>query len=373
MSAPLIKGSCPGALHPMMSGDGLVVRVRPFGGVLGVDQAAGLATLADTCGNGLIDLSARANVQLRGVTPDSHPTLLDGLRDLALIDQDARREGRRNIVVTPFWHPGDVTQDITTALTKALGVQNAPDLPVKFGFAVDTGGAPVLQTTSADIRFEHGPQGELLLVADGCDRGKMITAHSSIVEGLALAAWFAQHRGTHKRMAALLQTGIPLPSGFDTPRQTQTWRPAPGRAPGGVLLGLAFGQMTARTLQALAGTGPLRMTPWRMILANHVPDDSEGLILDPADPLLRITACTGAPRCAQGVAPTRPLAKRLARALKPDQTLHISGCAKGCAHPGPAPLTLTATADGFDLIRNGRASDMPGVTALSPDDILKAI
>jgi precorrin-3B synthase len=37
--------------------------------------------------------------------------------------------------------------------------------------------------------------------------------------------------------------------------------------------------------------------------------------------------------------------------------LHVSGCAKGCAHPGRADLTLCATQQGFDIIRNGRASD----------------
>jgi len=39
--------------------------------------------------------------------------------------------------------------------------------------------------------------------------------------------------------------------------------------------------------------------------------------------------------------------------------LHVSGCAKGCAHPGVAPLTLTAQADGFDLVRRGRAGGLP--------------
>ena len=29
MSAPQVKGWCPGAHRPMMSGDGLVVRIRP--------------------------------------------------------------------------------------------------------------------------------------------------------------------------------------------------------------------------------------------------------------------------------------------------------------------------------------------------------
>ena len=47
MSAASVKGWCPGALRPMLSGDGLVVRVRPFGGRIDTAQIAGLAQLAD--------------------------------------------------------------------------------------------------------------------------------------------------------------------------------------------------------------------------------------------------------------------------------------------------------------------------------------
>ncbi|MFD1807161.1 hypothetical protein ACFSHQ_00890 [Gemmobacter lanyuensis] len=36
-----MQGWCPGALRPMMSGDGLVVRVRPRLGRLRADQARG--------------------------------------------------------------------------------------------------------------------------------------------------------------------------------------------------------------------------------------------------------------------------------------------------------------------------------------------
>ena len=57
--APVIKGWCPGALTPMMSGDGLVVRVRPFGGRISAEQAKGLADLATQSGNGMMDLSSR--------------------------------------------------------------------------------------------------------------------------------------------------------------------------------------------------------------------------------------------------------------------------------------------------------------------------
>jgi len=99
----------------------------------------------------------------------------------------------------------------------------------------------------------------------------------------------------------------------------------------------------------------------------------EGLITDPEDPLLRVIACTGAPGCAQGLAETRPVARALAPQLGRSQMLHVSGCAKGCAHPGALELTVTATPTGFDLIKGGRASDTPTTKNLTLQDIQKAI
>ena len=40
-----VKGWCPGALRPMLSGDGLIVRIRPYCGAFDLDQARGLADL----------------------------------------------------------------------------------------------------------------------------------------------------------------------------------------------------------------------------------------------------------------------------------------------------------------------------------------
>ena len=42
----VVKGWCPGALRPMESGDGLLVRVKPWCGALSLDQAAGVAEIA---------------------------------------------------------------------------------------------------------------------------------------------------------------------------------------------------------------------------------------------------------------------------------------------------------------------------------------
>jgi len=100
MSAAMVKGWCPGALRPMQSGDGLVVRVRPFGGRLDAAQISGLAHLAERHGNGLIDVTSRANLQIRGVSESGHRLLLDGLAQLTLLDPDAV-DALRSVLTEP--------------------------------------------------------------------------------------------------------------------------------------------------------------------------------------------------------------------------------------------------------------------------------
>ena len=100
MSAFAIKGWCPGALRPMPSGDGLVVRLRPRGGRLSSAQAAGIAELSRRHGNGLIDLTGRANLQIRGVSRGEPRAVDRGLDRLGLVDAElaignaAQRPGR---------------------------------------------------------------------------------------------------------------------------------------------------------------------------------------------------------------------------------------------------------------------------------------
>jgi precorrin-3B synthase len=136
------------------------------------------------------------------------------------------------------------------------------------------------------------------------------------------------------------------------------------------MVGFEFGQLQAQTLGHLARLGPMRLTPWRMILVEgaQVLPDIPGLITRADDPLLRVVACTGAPGCKQAHQPTRALARRLAQ-LWPAGLLHVSGCAKGCAHPGAAQTTLVATPEGFDLIRNGTAAAAPTRRGLTPQGV----
>lgn len=198
MTRLAIKGWCPGALKPMMSGDGLVVRVRPYGGRLDAMQAAELADLAERYGNGLIDATSRANLQIRGVTHQAHPALLEGLSQLKLIDRDPEAESRRNVLVTPFWGVADDTSSLAAELEQALA-GNAIDLPTKFGFAVDDGEVRVLAGASADIRIERDRAGGLIVRADGIEFGHSTTRGDAVNAAIALAEWFVRSGGVSGR------------------------------------------------------------------------------------------------------------------------------------------------------------------------------
>ncbi|WP_065333158.1 precorrin-3B synthase [Tritonibacter mobilis] len=368
-TAPKVYGWCPGALRPMMSGDGLVVRIRAPLGRLTSEQAKAVADLSMRYGNGVLDLSARANLQMRGVREERHPALIAALQDLGLVEQDAHAEARRNILMTPFWADGDRSHHIALALTEGLAQAEDLPLPGKFGFAVDAGQVPVLQGTAADIRIE-GAGDRLTLRADGADVALEVCKDQAAAEALTLARWFLDQGGASEgrgRMHALLaRRAVPASHNADVARGAS--RPAPGQTRSGALVALEFGQITAETFAALATHGPLRLTPWRMLLIENAQELAPlpGLIHSATDPRLRVSACTGAPGCLQALSETRALARDLAPHLPEGSSLHVSGCAKGCAHPKPADVTLTATGtDRFDLIRNGRADDRPLRSALS--------
>ncbi|GKQ49821.1 precorrin-3B synthase [Bradyrhizobium sp. Ce-3] len=377
MSAVAIKGWCPGALRPMQSGDGLVVRIRPRGGRLDAAQAAGIAQLADRYGNGLIDLTSRANLQIRGVRDEGHPPLIEGLAELELLDAGADIEAQRNILVTPFWTADDDTRALAAELERALAAA-VLDLPTKFGFAIDDGNARVLAGASADIRIERARNGKLLVRADGARSGLSVAWSEAVQVALALAEWFVASggaKGEKRRMAAHLAGGASLPPSLrgDSEPVARSADPVPGLYPTGAMVGVAFGQLTLQTLSHLAGcTQALRMTPWRMVLAEGMPEMPRGadLVTDPNDPALRVHACSGAPRCREAYADTRALASALAAFVPADARLHVSGCAKGCAHSGSADITLVASSDGFDFIRRGTTRDAPEMRGLMSADLV---
>ncbi|MHA6263852.1 cobalamin biosynthesis protein CobG [Arenibacterium sp. CAU 1754] len=372
MSAPVIKGWCPGAHRPMMSGDGLVVRVRPYLAHLEAAQVRGLCDLALRYGNGTLDLTSRANLQIRGMAAGDHMALLQELDALGLIDADPAVEGHRNILIAHDWEAGDLTERLGRTLLARLPA--LPELPEKIGYAIDTGASAQLQAGSADFRFELAGDDGLILRADGAGLGKRITEETAMDDLAALIGWFVETGGPAAgRMARHLKS-VPLPEDWQDTAQRVARAPlVPGAAPGGVVLGAAFGQIDAKALQSLmdtSGAQAVRLMTRRMFQLRGVQvDAAPGFVTRPNDPILFAHACPGAPFCPQAETETRDTATRLAAALPNGATLHVSGCPKGCAHPRAADVTLVGRAGAFDLVLNGAPWDEPTRRAMDPDQM----
>ncbi|TVQ57515.1 MAG: precorrin-3B synthase [Rhodobacteraceae bacterium] len=384
MTTPEIKGWCPGAHRPMRSGDGLVVRVRPRGGEIAPEALAGLAALSARHGSGAVDVTARANLQIRGVTDAAYPRLRDRLDALGLLDEDPTAESRRNVTLTPFRTAARDQAGLAEALAQGLADPGFAGLPGKFGFVIDAEpGGRRLAEISGDIRVEGA--GETMVVrADGAATGRRAaTAADAAALALALARWFLASGGVgpdgRGRMRRHLAAGARPPADLtgDAAPDAPTPPPGPGPAMGGVCVAAAFGQFTADDLALVArvAPAPVRPTPFRTLFLPGLADASAlaaapGIILAAADPMLRVVACPGAPLCPQAAAPTRDLARALAARVRPGALLHVSGCVKGCAHPDAATLTLTARDGAFDLVRDGAPWDAPAARGLSAARVL---
>jgi precorrin-3B synthase len=359
--AAAVRGWCPTAWQPMMAGDGLLVRVRPPLGRMDREQVERLCEACLRFGNGHIDLTNRAALQIRGVREADHDALMARLVEARLAQADPEQERRSPLVVTPDWAAGDDTATIAAALTARI--EELPPLPAKIGFAIDAGPAPALRDVPADFRIERGASGGLILRAEGRERGQPIHASEAVDALIGLAHWFVASGGTQAgRMARHLEPLAAAATEGSAPARSR--RITLARAPG-PFYAAPFGRIEAAALLGAmdGGTRAVRLTPWRGLIL----EGSEIAGDDPDDARLAADACPGAPGCPQASVSTRDLAIRLAPHIS---GLHVSGCAKGCARPSQAAVVLTGRDGRFDLSRNARAGAPPERAGLLPDQII---
>ncbi len=330
-----VKGWCPGTLRPMASGDGLIVRVRPWCGAFTLVQAAGLAEIAASLGNGHIDLTRRANLQIRGLREESLPALHEALDRLGLLEHEAAR----NVMVGPL--AGPEARALAMSLGRALPADQSP----KFGCLVDGGGPLSIIGERADIALYVASEGVAVRI-DGEWLG-VTTPDRAVAVALG------------ERQPLAKMTVVPIPG------QRRLGRI--GRFTG---VAAPFGRIEAAQLQELvassarAGASEIRLSPWRALYIDAVIEGT-GLIVDDNDPLLRIEACPGAPACQSATVDTRADARRLAAMGLPG-TIHVSGCTKGCARSAPAYLVLVGQEGRYGVVRNGTARD-PVTGTIAPD------
>ncbi|GES42085.1 precorrin-3B synthase [Rhizobium dioscoreae] len=390
----MVRGACPSLSAPMQTGDGLLVRLRPSTPGLTIAQLRLLAEAAERHGNGLIEITARGNFQLRGMTPQSMPGLAADIDRAGIVP-----ESGVTIEVPPLSgvDPSEIAdaRGLSERLRSAIdALRPKPLLAAKLAIIVDGGGRLVLDELSADIRLKavtaaDGRKLWTLAIAGTETTATRLVALSgeeaiACVMALlkALAAIGPRARGRDLDIAALgLQ--FPAPSSFPR-RETNS-----SALPVGVIpldneqtaLGLrpAFGQIHAQDLirfldhAEMTGAHELRTGPEHSLLLLGLPRERiKGILAAAADcgfqtraddPANYAVPCSGAGACASAHYATKKAAADLVEIghelLDGSLKVHLSGCAKGCAHPFPAMLTIVGAATGYAIVVNGSASSEP--------------
>lgn len=385
MSAPARRGACPALAAPMRTGDGLLARLNPVAGGFSPDALAGLCESAQRHGSGIVEVTARGSVQVRGLTEQSAPLLaaeVDRLGIAVRAGVPVETGPLAGLDRDEIADPRPLAAQIRAALAKAgLAARLGPKVSV----VVDGGGRVGLCGLIADVRLAATrAQGEILWrLAVGGD-ATTATPLGLLAEADACAAALSilgQVAALGRTARAKDLSACPRTEIAERPRRESK---AVGVFPltdGTCALGIAlpFGSMPAKTLIALAhaartlGAAEIRPAPARALLFPGLDADAcralqeaaagLGFVTDPADPRLAISACPGRPACASGRIATRDIAAELAASaadlLDGSFTLHVSGCAKGCAHSGAAPLTLTGGDVGAALVADGTAASAP--------------
>ncbi|NCJ05095.1 precorrin-3B synthase [Synechococcales cyanobacterium C] len=338
MSWCLEPQTCPGVFYGTTAQDGTLLRLRVPGGCLYPAQVQALVDLGQQYALETLQVTNRANLQLRAVATAPTAPMLRQLQHQGLAAQDPRLDHLRNIMASPT--AGIDPQELlnTRPWCKALDtwIQRSlhlVGLPAKFSIGLDGGGTVAIGTRAPQAwvhryneiqlsvvqvsEFEGLPPGTHWQLALGGDRQLFPTPVLIAIEDCvtAVAALSQVYRdyvaqnplptGKKPRLKHLLQDwGIErylerveghLPRPWlrhqpPMPRPAQTdghLGVHSQRQAGQVYVGVALplGQLTLTQLQGLAhiaqrwGPGELRLTPWQGILIPHIPEAQVSQVL----------------------------------------------------------------------------------------------
>ena len=194
-----VKGWCPSLLTPMESGDGLLVRVKPRAATLTAEQAETVAAAAARSGNGMIDLTNRGHLQVRGLSEAGVEGFAGQVAQAGLAAAEPRAEAVRNVLTDPLGPDDPAAAFDSHRLARRLSAVLETDpafreLPDKFGLLVDAGAFLPLAGCTADIMVRPD-RSDLSLALAGGDR-RLGLPESAVDEAVVrlLAAFLAWKR-----------------------------------------------------------------------------------------------------------------------------------------------------------------------------------
>jgi len=321
---------CPGVLRLHPAGDGALARVRLPGGRL---TARGLAAVraAAALGNGVVELTSRANLQVRGLAPGSGPRVADLLWRGGLLPSP-EHDRVRNIMADPLADPVSVDPVIDQLDRLLCADSGLTALSGRFLFAVGPTAGPVPDVALVDGRLALA--GRMTDLRGGApaalDAARAFLARARGAWTIGdLAAEVAADLGCHLQGEALSRArALHLGAEGDA----LTVLPPLGRLEGPQLEALAaldvdVLRLSSRRTVTVRGLGP----DGRAML------EHAGFVSDETSGWWGVTACAGTGACARAELDVRAAARAAARTRRPGAPAeHWSACARGCGRPKDA-------------------------------------
>ncbi|MBE9207452.1 precorrin-3B synthase [Nostoc sp. LEGE 06077] len=396
--------ACPGLFYATSAQDGILSRLRIPGGILNSQQCQAIAEIADNYGGGYVDVTNRANLQIREISQGINNEVLQQLQSLGLGSPNSAVDHIRNIMTSPTAGIDPAELIDTRPLVKSWDdyIAAHPELSglsAKFSVCFDGGGKVAVSDRLNDM----------LLKAELIDNQVYLRLHLSFIKSkppidteiillpeqclsvlAALADVYLQHTDTHSKRKLRLQAVInslgwenylqqveqqltfalrrcekfiPKPS---LENQANSWHIGihPQRQQGLFYLGvvLPLGRLESLQIRRLGdlaakyGNGTIRLTPWQNLLITDIPQewvvevesDIANLGLDSAVTNIKgaLVACSGTRGCAASATDTKGhalvLADYLETRVRLDRpiNIHFSGCEKSCAQHHNGDITL---------------------------------
>lgn len=375
-----------GLFHLSPHKDGFMARLRIPGGQLKTFQAREIARTCQELTTGHLQVTTRANFQMRLIQPKDAPEVLSRIQSVGLHTRGAGADNVRNITTnaTAGLDPDELidTMPLVHQLAQAILNQRAfYDLPRKFNIAIDSGGASTSLEDTNDIgatavllgdavRFRLAVGGATGHKAFANDLGVLVEPGQLVKVLTAMLRVYIAHgeRGNRKRarLKHLLETwslqeyleetekllGFKLersPASNAASAAARVARPHigvhPQKQPGCSYVGVAIpvGQITPKQLLRLCdladsyGSGELRLTVWQNIVIPNVRDAfveplkkalvKMGLDWRHSNVRSGLVACTGNSYCKFAAANTklhaREIAEYLEKRVELDQPVNI--------------------------------------------------
>jgi precorrin-3B synthase len=348
---------CPGVLRPHEAADGAMVRIRVPGGRTTGTALRDLSRLAETYGSGLLQLTSRASVQVRGL-PAVVPEPFEDAVGRAGFLPSAAHERVRNVVASPLTGLAGGRADLRPLVTRLdqalLAEPRLADLPGRFLFVLDDGRGDVAGL-GGDLGYRALDAGRGELMVGDRRRTRPVRLVEAAHTLVALALKFLERRTDEWHVRQLPQPLVegtepvlrgPATGAGDDPGNV----PPPGAVGDHLVANVPLGLLSPAQVDAVhaaVGGGPVVVTPWRsLVLPDAVPARSTletvGLVTEPGSAWNLVSACVGSPWCANGRADTQALAAQLVAAGGAGRRTHLSGCERRCGAPVEPHVDLVA-------------------------------